>query len=155
MRPTRWPAVVALLVLGGIGGWLLAEGLYGELVRLPRAAPITAGLIALFELGLARVVSRAVQGKRRGSPLHPIQVARAAALAKASSVTGALLTGLYGGFFLWVVRRTELRAARHDAWVSGWSALACLLLLVAALLLERACRTPRPRDEMPAWTSTS
>jgi hypothetical protein len=80
--------------------------------------------------------------------MHPLQVARAAALAKASSATGALLLGFYGGFFLWVVRRTELRAAEHDAWVAGWSALACLGLLVAALLLEKSCRTPPPRDEM-------
>lgn len=147
--------MLALLLLAGVGGWALAAVFYGDLVTLPRAAPITAGVIALFELGLARVVSRAVRGEREGPPMHPLQVARAAALAKASSSAAALLTGFYGGFFLWVVRRTELRAARHDAWVSGWSALACLLLLVAALLLERACRTPRPRDEMPAWTSTS
>jgi hypothetical protein len=146
---------VALLVLAGIAGWLVPDQFYDDIVTLPRGAAVTAVVIALFELGLARVVARAIRGERRGKPMHPLQVARAAALAKASSVAGAVLTGFYGGFFLWAIERTELRAARHDAWASGWSALGCLLLLVAGLLLERSCRTPTPRDEMPTWTSTS
>lgn len=148
MRPSRWPSLLGMVLVAGLLGWLIADRAYGELVALPRAAPITAGVIAAFELGLARVVWRKVRRLSPGKPMHPLQVARAAVLAKASSAAGALLLGFYGGFFVWVVRRTELRAATHDAWVAGWSAVACLALLVAALLLERACRTPTPRDEM-------
>ena len=150
MRPTRWSTLLALLVVTGSLGWLLADRAYGDLVALPTAAPVTAGLIAVFELGLSRVVWRKVRGDGAGRPMHPLQVARAAALAKASSPAGALLGGFYGGFFVWVVRRTELRAAAHDAWVAGLSALSCLVLVVAALLLERACRIPPDRDEMAA-----
>lgn len=148
MTPSRMPTLLAMVLCAGVVGWLVANGAYGDLVALPAAAPLTAAIIAAFELGLARVVGRKVRGLSRGKPMHPLQVARAAVLAKASSATGALLAGFYGGFFTWVVRRTELRAAQHDAWVSGWSAIACLGLLVAALLLERACRTPTSRDEM-------
>lgn len=148
MTPTRLRTVLALVLVAGVVGWLLARLAYGHLASLPAYAPVTAAVIALFELGLARVVSRQVRGVGRGRPMHPLQVARAAALAKASSATGGLLLGFYGGFFLWTVQRTEVRAAAHDAWVSGWSALASLLLLAAALLLERACRAPRPRDEI-------
>jgi hypothetical protein len=148
VRPSRWPTLVALVVLAGLVGWLVADQAYGDLATLPAAAPFTALVIALFEAGLARVVWRKVRRIGGGRPMHPLQVARAAALAKASSATGALLLGFYGGYFLWVVRRTEIRAAAHDAWVSGWSAVACLGLLAAALLLEKACRTPSRRDEM-------
>jgi hypothetical protein len=148
VRPSRWPSLLGVVLLAGVIGWLIADRAYGDLVTLPRAAPITAAVIAAFELGLARVVWRKVRGVSHGKPMHPLQVARAAVLAKASSATGALLLGFYGGFFLWVIRRTELRAAAHDAWVSGWSALASLALLVAALLLEKACRTPTLHDEM-------
>ena len=148
MKPSRWPSLLGLVVFAGVVGWLVADRAYGNLVALPTGAPITAAVIAAFETGLARVVWRKVRGVSHGRPMHPLQVARAAVLAKASSATGALLLGFYGGFFLWVVRRTELRAAAHDAWVSGWSALACLALLVAALLLEKACRTPTLHDEM-------
>ena len=148
MRPSRWPSVLAF-VLGGAGvGWLFADRAWGGLSDLPLAAPFTAGVIALFELGLARVVHRKVRGEGGGKPMHPLQVARAAALAKASSATGALLLGFYGGFFLWLLRKDDNPHASHDQSVAGWSSVACLGLLVAALLLERACRTPTLRDEM-------
>ena len=52
--------------------------------------------------------------------MHPLQVARAVALAKASSAAGALLLGLYAGLFAWTFpRRDELAAAEHDALISG------------------------------------
>ncbi len=148
MRPSTWRSLLGVALLAGAIGWLVADRAYGELVALPAATPVTSLVIALFEAGLARMVWRKVRGLGGGKAMHPLQVARAAALAKASSATGALLTGFYAGFFLWVVQRSELRAAAHDSWVAGLSALACLGLLVAALLLEKACRTPSPRDEM-------
>ena len=148
MRPSRWPTLLSLVLVAGAVGWVVAEVAWDDLVALPAAAPITAVVIALFEGALARVVARKVKGLSPGKPMHPLQVARAAVLAKASSATGALLTGFYGGFFLWVVRLNDKQAARQDAWVAGWSTVACLALLVAALLLERACRTPASRDEM-------
>jgi len=87
------------------------------------------------------------RGRPRGRPLHPMQVARAAVLAKASSTTGAVLLGVYGGLFAWTLpRRAELALAERDALVSGVTALAALLLVLAALVLERACRTPDDRD---------
>lgn len=147
MRPTRWPTVVGLIAVLGVIGWVFADQAWDDLAELPVYAPITAVVIAAFELGLARVVHRKVRGTAQvGKPMHPLQVARAAALAKASSATGAMLTGFYGGFFVWLVPQTEKAAAGRDAWVSGWSALACLALLGAALLLERSCRTPPEPD---------
>lgn len=146
MRPTRWTTVVGLVLLAGVVGWLVPDREYGRLSSLPSYAPLTAVVIALFELGLARVVWRKVRHQGRGTPMHPLQVARAAALAKASSASGAMLLGFYAGFFAWVAPREEIRAAAHDTWVTGWSAAASALLLVAALLLERSCRTPPPPD---------
>lgn len=146
MTPTRWPNLLGLAVVAGVLGWVLAAVRY-ESLALPSYAPITAGLMALFELGLARVVSQKVRGVGGGRQMHPLQVARAAVLAKASSAGGALLVGFYAGYLLWVVRRTdELRSASHDALIAGLSAGASLLLVVAALLVERACRTPEPPD---------
>lgn len=138
--------MLGLVAALGLVGWVVADQAWDDLGELPVYAPVTAALIALFELGLARVVSRKVRGVGPGKPMHPLQVARAAVLAKASSATGAMLLGFYGGFFLWVSGRTEKAAAAHDALVSGWSAAACLLLLAAALILERSCRTPTPPD---------
>ncbi len=143
MRPTSWRTIVAVAGLAALVAWLLADQAYGSLVSLPGYAPATAVLIALFELGLAKTINDQLQHSSEGRGMHPLQVARAAALAKASSAAGAVLLGMYAGFFAWTFpRRDQLLAASHDALVSGISALAALLLLVAALLLERACRAP-------------
>lgn len=147
MTPTKWRTLVLMAVVMAGFAWLLADQAYGSLVKLPRYAPVTASLIGVFELGLAKVVWDKVRGRASGRPMHPLQVARAVVLAKASSASGALLLGLYGGFFAWTFpRRDRLAAAGDDALVAGLSAGASLLLLVAALLLERACRTPSPPD---------
>jgi hypothetical protein len=138
--------VVGLVALAAVVGWLVPNRAYGDLVALPAYAPVTALVIALFELGLARVVWRKVRHVGQARPMHPLQVARAAALAKASSAAGAILLGFYAGFFVWVLPHNELRAASHDTRVSALSAAASALLLLAALLLERACRTPKLQD---------
>lgn len=146
MTPTRIRTLLGLALLTGVLGWFVLDRSTGDLLSLPVLAPVTAGLIALFELGLARVVRDKVRGRGRGRPMHPLQVARAAVLAKASSATGALLTGLYAGLGLWFLQHDELRVAHEDAVVAGASVGACLLLVLAALLLERACRTPDQPD---------
>ena len=108
---------------------------------------MTTVLIALFESGLAKVVADKVRGHSRGSVMHPLQVARALVLAKASSAAGALLLGLYGGMFVWTFPRGDGHpAVASDALVAALSAGAALLLVVGALLLERACRTPHDSE---------
>lgn len=146
MTPTRWPTLLGLAVVTAALGYLLAATAYEQLA-LPSYAPATALVMALFEFGLARVVSQRVRGRAVGRPMHPLQVARAAVLAKASSAGGALLVGFYGGYTAWTLgERDRLRTASHDAVVGGLALGASVLLVVAALLLERACRTPRPPD---------
>ena len=148
MTPTSWRALLGAALVTGALGWLLLDGAYGDLVSLPTYAAVTAGLMAVFELVLARVVHQKVHGTARGRQLHPIQVARAAALAKASSLAGALLLGLYTGFFVWLLpRRERLAAASDDVVVAAISAVVCLLLVIAAMLLERSCRTPPPPED--------
>ena len=148
MRATSLRMLLLLAVVMGGAGWLLADQAYGSLVRLPGYAPATAVIIAAFELGLAKTIADQINHRSSGRGMHPLQVARALALAKASSAAGALLLGLYSGLFGWTFpRRGTIAAASHDALVSGVSAGAALLLVVAALVLERSCRTPREPDE--------
>ena len=148
MKPTRIPALLLTIVLAVGAGYLLTELAYFDLPPLPGFGPVSLLLLAILEFGMARVVRDKVRGTSGGRPMHPIQVARAAVLAKASSLAAALLGGLYGGIFLWTfLRRNTYATASDDARVAGLSALAALLLVVAALLLERACRTPEPPDQ--------
>jgi FtsH-binding integral membrane protein len=149
VRPTRLGTLVALAVVCALLVYLVAQLGYGSLPALPAFAPVSLVLLAVVEIGMARVVRdrmtgrRTADGRPRGRPLHPMQVARAAVLAKASSPTGAVLFGAYAGLLGYVLpRRGELSTWANDALVSAVSAAACLALVVAALLLERACRTP-------------
>lgn len=153
LQPTRPGPMAALF--GGFAalGYGVAETAYDVLSDLPLYAPVTLVLLAVTELAMAKVVRDRVAhrrdrwGRPPARPLHPLQVARAAVLARASSTTGAVLLGAYTGLLAWTLpRRDELALAERDALVSGLSALAALGLVAAALLLERACRAPGGPD---------
>lgn len=140
--------LVLCAAVAALAGYLLVDTAYATLPPLPRYAPVTLVLLAVTELGMARVVRDRVDGRtRRGArTLHPLQVARAAALAKASSPAGALLAGGYGGVCARLLPG-EATQQRTDVYISGSSAVAALALVVCALLLERACRTPDRSDD--------
>ncbi len=144
MTPTRLPTLLGLTVGAALLVHLLALTSYGSLPRLSLLAAFSVGALAAAELAMAKVVrDRLRDGRTRGRALHPLQVARAAVLAKASSTGGALLVGGYAGLLAWVLpRREELLSAERDALVAGVSGVVSLGLVAAALLLERACRTP-------------
>jgi hypothetical protein len=140
--------LLALLVAAAVG-YVLSETSYSDLPPLPPLAPVSLGLLALVEGGMAAVVRSKIRGRRpTGRPMHPLQIARAAVLAKASSLGGAVVGGVYGGIFVWTfARRGDVATYGADARVAGLAALAAVVLIVMALLLERACRTPSPPSE--------
>jgi hypothetical protein len=146
MKPTRFSVLLLALLVAAAVGYLLAETSYSDLPPLPPLAPVSLGLLALVEGGMAAVIRSKIRGKRpTGRPMHPLQIARAAVLAKASSLGGAVVGGVYGGIFVWTfARRGDVATYSDDARVSGLAALAAVVLIVMALLLERACRTPLP-----------
>lgn len=151
VTPTRPSTLLGLVVGFALAGYLLAVAAYGPELTLPLLAPLTMVVLAAVELGMARVVrERLVHRRRPGTrPLHPMQVARAAALAKASSTAGAVLLGLYAGLLAWTLpRRGELATADRESLVGALSVVASLLLVGAALWLERSCRTPDAPDSL-------
>lgn len=143
MTPTRLGSLLGAGLAATVVAYLVVRTSYGSLPPLPGYAPVTLVLLAIFLGGLARTVRERIAGRRsrRGRALHPLQIARAAALAKASSLAGAVLTGLYGGFLAHVLP-LQAEQARDDAVIAASSCAAALALTGAALLLERACRTP-------------
>jgi hypothetical protein len=157
VTPTR-PGVLVQLVLGfAVLVYVLAALAYSSLPRLPGFAPVSIVLLTIAELGIARVVRDRLALRRRagtapvGRRLDPMQVARAAVLAKASSAGGAVLLGCYAGLLAWTLPRAgRIAVAEQDALVAGLSALASAGLVAAALSLERACRTPEQGDRATA-----
>ncbi len=68
-------------------------------------------------------------------------------VAKSGTVVGALIAGFYTGFALAYLDDLDTVLGKERAIHSGVAAVASLLLLIASLLLERACIVPHDEDE--------
>jgi hypothetical protein len=104
-------------------------------------------VLAVAEALLAQNTGARIQRKPGTMPVDPLAVARYVALAKASSLVGALSSGFSAGLVGWLaVAGTE--AAHEDLPAGIGGLVAALMLVVAALWLERSCRIPeRPDSE--------
>jgi hypothetical protein len=122
MRPISRRLLVGLAVLGGAIGWTV---------------------VATIEHGggVAPTVSW----------LTPVAWAFLAALLfpKASAFVGALCVGVYAGFALRFVDAFDSDGPRNRIITAGLSAVFAVLVVLAGLLLERACRVPGKPDETP------
>ena len=110
------------------------------------AVPALAAL-ALAEAVVGRSVHNRLTGRKTGKPVAPIAVARLVALAKASSAAAAALGGLVGGYLIYVLRELDKSVPARDARIAGVTLAAAIVLIIAALYLERCCRAPKPPDD--------
>ncbi|HKN52486.1 MAG TPA: DUF3180 domain-containing protein [Amycolatopsis sp.] len=136
------------LLVAGLAGlvviYLLFLVAYGSLPQLPLLAGITFAVLAVIETVLAFVIRSRVKS---GRVVEPIGIARAVALAKASSLAGAFMTGAWLAAFAYAFpRRTELAAAVSDSRSALVGAISSAALVAAALWLEHCCRAPRGSD---------
>lgn len=153
--PTLTSPLELVLLAGGvaIAVWLLVRAGYGELPAVPEYAGSVLYVLAAVEAWLAWYVRTRVAGGEvglGGNRLHPIAVARVLVLAKASALLGACATGLWVGLLVYLVpREGDLVAARADVPGTVIGLIGGLALVIAALVLERCCRTPDdPEDEV-------
>jgi hypothetical protein len=127
--------------------WLVLHKLYTSLPPLPWTTVPALVLLAVAEAISGWSVRARLRG--RGTPIPPIAVARMAALAKASSLAAALIGGLAAGFLIYVLGSLGKSAYRSDAFASGATLGAAILLIAAALYLEYGCRVPTDQDTPP------
>ena len=158
MRPTRIRTLVVLAVVVGALWWLVLRILDGNGLTLPAltwTAP--AGVLALavvVALAWWTVRRRRAPTNPAIRPIEPLGMARLAALGTAGSHVGAALVGFYVGWVLLLLPDVEISSRRDRAVLAGVAALCALLLAVAGLLLERACRV-RDDDRPPAAPSVT
>lgn len=141
VRPTRISSLVLIAVICAVGTWLVLHPVYVGLPPLPWTGIPALVLLAIAEAWSGRTL-RARLRRGVGRPVHPIAVARMAALAKASSLAGAVIAGLAGGFLVYVAGGLGKAAYRADSLASGGTFAAAVLLVLAALYLEYGCRVP-------------
>ena len=142
MKRTSASLVAILLVVSGVAGYLIELALVasgGHSFAPPLSLPITLVALAIAVVGLAIPVRRAVMGKKKRR-LDPFYSVRVAILAKASSLTGALLAGSGAGF---VIHTATLPIVTADLFArAGAQAVGALILLAAGLIAEHLCTIP-------------
>ena len=153
MRFTRARDLVTAGVFTAVVVYLGVRLLSGELPPLPTFAGVTLAVLAVVEAALGTSlrgrIRRMVEGKPDGGrPLQPLTAARAVALAKASSLLGAIMLGAWLGVLGYLLpRRAELSAAADDLPSAIIGAVCAAALIAAALWLEHCCRAPHDRDD--------
>jgi hypothetical protein len=147
LHPTN-PATLVVLALGTAAvSWILVASYYGDIPPIPWLPAFTIFALAAFEAVLARTTKARIDRKPGAPRVDALAVARYVVLAKASSPAGAIFTGLYGGLLVWLLVRSDLSHARADVPPTATGLVAALVLVGAALWLERSCRVPKPPDD--------
>jgi hypothetical protein len=146
VRPTRITVLVALALTAAVVGYVLTAATYSDVQSPPAYAPLWLLLLGLAEGYTAGMTRGRLAGRPGTKPINAIVVSRLAVLAKATSPVGALTFGAYTGFLVYVAR-TDSAAADRDTRTAALGMACSLLLVIAALLLERVCRVKPPEDD--------
>lgn len=148
MTFTRARDLVSAALIAALLAHLVLKVSYGDLPALPRFAGLPLLAFAIAELVLGWSLRARIMGKPGTRPVHAFAAVKAVALAKASSLAGAITAGAWLGVLVYVLpQRAALAPAAADT-VSALIGLVCAAALVAAgLWLEHCCRIPEPPDE--------
>jgi hypothetical protein len=153
MQFTRARDLITVALAAGVLVYLVFQLAYGDLPALPTFAGFTLLVIAVVEallgFSLRGKIRRMVEGRPiEGRPLQPLTAARAVALAKASSLLGAIMLGAWLAILVYLLpRRDEVAAAADDVPSAIIGAICAAVLIGAALWLEFCCRIPPERDD--------
>jgi drug/metabolite transporter (DMT)-like permease len=144
MRPTRPSALAVVAVVFAALGWVLLRLIYERLPPLPWTGVPALLLAAAAETWIGRDLRARIAGRRAGKPAYPLFVSRMVALAKASSLVGAVVAGLAAGFVIYLSGQLTASVPREDALTAAVTVVAALVLACAAIFLENSCRVPDP-----------
>jgi hypothetical protein len=146
VNPTRPRELVIAGGLALVVSYLLMRFYYLDSIStaFPRTPVITVTIAALVEAELGRGVRARLAGRPGAKAIMPIAVARFAALARASSLVGALVLGAWVGVLAYTAPRgNQPTVARADTITAALGIGSGALLLAAALWLELGCRQRR------------
>ncbi|MGW0207377.1 DUF3180 domain-containing protein [Streptomyces sp. NPDC003233] len=155
MRELRIRVLAGVFVVAGILSWAGARlwNSIGTLPSVPLAAPIVLALIAVVLLSTALSLRARLKAQRERRPgakgVDPLMAARAVVFGQASALVAALVAGMYGGTGIFLLELLDIPARRDQAVYAGFSVLAGIGVIAAALFLERVCRLPEDEDQNP------
>lgn len=148
MKRTSILALVLVALIGGVGGGLLETALAvsGRPIVLP---PITLA-VALLAIGimvivLAMPIRRLTHGKSR-QRVDPFYSTRVLVLAKASALSGSLISGFGAGVLVYLLTRSVVPGIGSiGPAVAAIVGAACLL--AGGLVAEHMCTIPPGNDD--------
>jgi hypothetical protein len=135
--------VVSGLVVGYLGEMAIVSAGYKALVP-PVSLTVTLVGVGVLVVVLAWPIRRAVKGTTN-SRIDPFRAMRVAVLAKACSVSGALVFGLGIGISLFLLTRSVLPSTT-TVWLAIGSAIGAALLMAGGLVAEYFCTLPPPDE---------
>lgn len=148
MRFTKASDLVPAGLVTAVALYLFIRLLYGELPPLPTFAGVPLLVLAVVEVVFGNALRGRIRRTSTGKPLQPITAARALALAKASSLLGAIMLGAWLAVLAYVVPESgRVAAAAADIPSAVIGAVAAAALIGAGLWLEACCRTPDDPDD--------
>ena len=146
MRRTSLGVLVLLVLLGAGVGYLLDHMLTagGRSTFTPSLLlPVLLLLIAVAALGVAWPVRHSV---RTGTRIDPFRALRAATLARASSLVGAIMAGFGAGLLVFLLSRPIDPPVGSTVAMLALIASAVVLVIVA-LIAEQFCTLPKDPDD--------
>jgi Protein of unknown function (DUF3180) len=148
MGPTRPATLLVAALASAAVAWLAISQFYYALPRLPWLPALTLAALAVAEGIAAHSTKARIDRKPGRARIDPLLVARLVVLAKASSLAGSIFAGFYAGVTVWLLVERQRTAPPSEDLPSVIAGLvASILLVVAALWLERSCRVPELPDE--------
>jgi hypothetical protein len=144
--------LAGVFVIAGVLSWAGARlwNSVGTLPSVPLAAPVVLALIAAVLLATAlslRARLKAQRDRRPGAKgVDPLMAARAVVFGQASALVAALVAGMYGGTGAFLLESLDIPARRDQAIYAGFSVVAGIAVIAAALFLERVCKLPEDDD---------
>jgi hypothetical protein len=147
VRPTTPGLLVGTAVVGLVLGWF-GGGLLERGQGIAPTVPWTSVFVLLFAAAVLGSAAwntwRTIHRQRRW--IEPHRAVNLLVLAKASSLVGSLVAGVYAGFGALFLDDLTAPLPQERVVRSAAVAFAAVLVVVAALLLERACRVPKSPD---------
>lgn len=141
--------LIAAGLIAAVIAYLGVQIGYGSLQSIPTLAGATLLLVASVDAVFALTMGPRVRRQEGVERVDALTAARAVALAKASSMAGAIMGGVWLGFLAFLLPiQSTVEAANEDTVAAVVGLVSALVLIGAGLWLEHVLRNPDEPDEL-------